>query len=359
MIAVHQVLVGASPGDAISQMAIRIRDELRLSGPSEIFARFIDAGLDDDISQVDLLPAGRPRDILIYHSSFGDPELTRVLLRRPERLVIVYHNITPSRYFVDVEPEFAAGLEWGLHELELLRDRASLVVADSRFNADQLDELGFEDVRVIPAGADPGRLLSVTPSRDTLQQLDQRVPPPFVLGVSQLLPHKRHEVLIQAIHVLQTVHRLEVGLVLVGASRMRTYQASLQELVRRLRVRNVWISGRQSDEALAAIYRRAAVFVNPSLHEGLGLPPLEAMAFGVPVIVRDAGASAETVGDGALVLPHEAGPLLFAEAIAAVIQQPALRSALVMAGAERLEEFSPDAGTTALVELLLDDGRAA
>ena len=59
------------------------------------------------------------------------------------------------------------------------------------------------------------------------------------------------------------------------------------------------------------------MFASASVHEGLGIPPLEAMAFGVPAIVRDAGATVETVAGGALVLPFGAGPLMFAEAILA------------------------------------------
>ncbi len=65
------------------------------------------------------------------------------------------HNVTPSRYFVDHDPAFAAGLEWGRHELELLRERTALAVADSRFNAEELAALGFADVKVNRPGCAP------------------------------------------------------------------------------------------------------------------------------------------------------------------------------------------------------------
>jgi len=349
---VHQVIIGAGPGDAITQMALDIQADLGRRSTSNIFARFIDPAMATEVLALDHLPAGRPSDVIVYHSSFGDPEVTKTLLRRPEQLVLVYHNITPSAFFVEHDPSFAAGLEWGRHELMLLRDRVSLTIADSDFNANELLEMGFPEVHTIPAGLRPGRMTATVPSSSTLRDLDHTVTHPFVLNVSQLLPHKRQHVLIQATHVLQTIHAIDIGLVLVGASRSPVYTRALQELTRRLRVRHVWFAGRQPDAALATIYRRASVFASASMHEGLGIPPLEAMAFDVPTIVRDAAAVAETVGSGALVLPNDAGPLLFAEAIRRVIDDEALRSTLITRGASRLDELLATTGTDGLISLI-------
>ena len=352
MTTIHQIIVGAGPGDAITQMALDIRDELRCRGSSEIFARFIDPVMLGEVRTLDHLPAGRPRDVVVYHSSYGDPEVTRALLRRPERLVLVYHNITPSSFFIHHEPAFAAGLEWGRHELTLLRDRVSLTIADSAFNARELRELGFTDVHTVPAGAQPRRLAGVTPTYGTVKAVRHSVPDTFVLSVSQLLPHKRQEVLIQALHILQSIHGMDIGLVLVGAPRSPSYERALHELARRLRVRHLWFAGRQSDSSLATLYRSARVFASASMHEGLGIPPLEAMAFSLPTVVRDAGATAETVGSGALVLPNDAGPLLFAEAIRRSVEDETLRAALISEGSARLLELSTTTGTDAFVGLL-------
>ena len=180
-----------------------------------------------------------------------------------------------------------------------------------------------------------------------------------MLGVSQLLPHKRQETLIQAVHLLQWCHGLDIGLVLVGAGRSPAYEQCLRDLVRGLRVESTWLAGRQSDRGLATIYRRASVFANPSEHEGLGIPPLEAMAFAVPTIVRDAGASAETVGDGALVLPDDAGPALFAEAIHRLVVDADLRGRLVAAGSRRIGELNGRAEGGALAGLIERDVIAA
>ncbi len=359
MRAFHQVIVGAGAGDAITQMALEIRSDLREVGSSEIFARFIDPAMAREVSPLDALPSGRPNDVVIYHSSYGDPEVTRALLRRPERIVLVYHNVTPSEHFVHHDPAFAAGLEWGRHELSLLRGRIVLATADSRFNADELTDLGFRNVHVIAAGLRPHRLTTVTPSTDTVRTLREKVGVPYVLNVSQLLPHKCQHVLIQALHVVQSVHGAEIGLVLVGPPRSPSYGRGLVELARSLRVRNIWFAHRQSDASLATIYRSARVFASASVHEGLGIPPLEAMSFGVPTVVRDAGATAETVAGGALVLPNGAGPLMFAEAILAAHQDEALRSSMICAALERIAELTAAVDSTSLVQLLESAGLAS
>lgn len=349
----NQLVVGAAPGDAITQMACVIRDGLRSHGPSEIYARHRDPALEDDVLAMDDLPAGRPGDVLVYHASYGDPEITRVLLRRPERLVLVYHNITPSEYFIDIDPAFAAGLEWGRHELSLLCDRTWLNVADSEFNAADLRARGYRGVTVIPAGVEVDRLVTPDPHPDVVRDLRMRCGDRYVIGVSQVLPHKRQDVLVQAVHLLQTTLGIDVGLLLVGPLPSARYHRALEELIRSLRVEHAWIAGRQSDRALATMMRDAAVFASASAHEGLGIPPLEAMAVAVPTIVRDAGATAETVGDGALVLPNDAGPAMFAEAIARVLDDDELRLGLVSAGLARCNELAERARrSNELVELI-------
>jgi L-malate glycosyltransferase len=357
--AVHQILVGAAPGDAITLMAQDIRKALEPVARSEIFARFPEQSMRSSIGDLGHLPPGLPSDVIVYHSSYGDPTVTKTLLSRPERLVIAYHNITPSQFFADHDPRFAFGLEWGRCELQLLRDRTALAVADSHYNAAELSALGYGDVTVIPAGVRPRRLTGLVPDGDTLDELRRHVSGRFVLGVSQLLPHKRPEVLIQALHVLQWIHGVDVGLVLVGHPRMAAYHRALHELVRRLKVRDVWIAGSLSNDALAGLYRSAQVFAAASRHEGLGIPPLEAMAFGLPTVVRDAGATAETVGDGALVLPADAGPLLYAEALATVLDDAVVRARMISAGNRRIAELDATDSSRSFVDTLRTAGLLA
>lgn len=349
---INQILVGAAKGDAISNMAFAIRDALRKRSSSEVYAHFIAPEVAGEVSQLHLLGPGRRSDIIVYHASYGAPEVTRELLKRPERVVLVYHNITPSSFFIEHEPGFAVGLEWGRYELSLIRDRVALSVADSSFNASCLESEGFTDVHVVPAGLQPSRLRSVPPNARLASDLNEQFPSGFILGVSQLLPHKRFETMIAAMHLVQWVHQLDLGLVIVGAPRLAGYRTALHRQIRSLRVDRTWFAGKVSDSTLATLFRASRMYVSTSEHEGLSLPPLEAMSFGSPVIAKAAGAIAETVGDAGLVLPASTGPALLSEAIAEVHQNESLRIEMVGRGMQRVAEIEAQDTAGRFLELL-------
>jgi len=335
---IHQVVIGATPGDAITSMALRLRAELRRDRPSEIYALHRDPSLVDDVRAVgDLAPAGRG-EVLVYHSSYGDPEVTQALLDRRERIVLAYHNITPSSFYLRHQPQVAAALEWGRHELSLLRERVCMAVADSSFNAADLVALGYRDVEVIPVGLHPSHLTTIAPSPSMASRVRRWAGSDgTVLAVAQVMPHKRIDVLVHAVHLVQTVHGLDVGLLIVGSHRLPSYASAVVELARRLPADRVWMAGSVADRDLAAIYRCSTAMVSASLHEGLAVPPLEAMAVGVPVISRDVGAVAETTRSAALLLPADAGPMLFAEAIARIHVDDGVRRELIRRGSDRVK----------------------
>jgi L-malate glycosyltransferase len=349
--AVHQILVGAGPTDAITSMARHLRDGLVRSFGSEIYAHFLPPGMPEIKPLSELGPAG-PDDLLVYHVSYGDPIITKSLLSRTERIVVVYHNITPPEYFLEHDAQFAFGLEWGRHELDLLRERVVLAVAVSSFNARDLISRGYSDVHVIPAGLNPSRLHRVAPSGAMAHELSHRFPAGYVLAVSQLLPHKRFETILQAMHLVQWVHGRGIGLAIVGPPRSPAYAAALALHARRLNLHRVWFTGGTTDRQLASLFRLATTFLSASAHEGLALPPLEAMSFGVPVIARDGGAMAETLAGAALLLPSESGPTLMAEAIVALLDSVPLCADLRARGHERVAAIEDEDPIGRFVELI-------
>lgn len=336
---IHQILIGASPGDAITGMALQIRDHLRRERPSEVFALHCDPRVANEIRPLSQAPDRIARgEQIIYHASFGEPEVTRALLRYP-RLILVYHNITPSHHFVGLEPEFAMRLEWGRSELELIRDRVVLTVADSEYNRSDIESMGYTDVHVIPAGLQPSRLSKVAPDPRMALDLRVRFPYGFVLAVAQLLPHKDIQALIATVHLLRWVHNIPLGLVVIGPHRIEPYRAALEQYATRLRVADTWLTGGLSDNCLASAFRMARAYVSASKHEGLALPPLEAMSFGVPVLVREAGAIGDTVSNGGIRLPASAGPALLSETLAHLHDDAALRRSLIRRGKARIAEI--------------------
>ena len=340
---IHQIVVAASPGDAVTNTAFGFQALLQKVGPSGVFARYIDPRLEGRVFPLSVYEAcASPDDLLIYHMSIGEPEVVQFLLGRRERLVLVYHNITPPEYFATLDQAFAGLLACGRSELALLRDRTEMALAVSAYNAQELEQLGYADVRLSPLPIDIATLHAVQPDPGATAELDA-LDGPVILFVGQLLPHKRPDLLLQAYHVLSTYLMPEAHLVLLGPARLERYGRALTAFATEMNLHRARIPGWLSVEQLAAHYRRADVFVTMSEHEGVCVPLLEAMSFDVPVVARAYGAIPETMGDAGLLLPADASASLVAEALAEVITHATLGGELVRRGRRRVQQFDTDA----------------
>ena len=351
--AVYQVVVSASPGDAVTASALQARNALRAAGvDSEVFARFFDPRLAGDVLPLDAMPSSQAA-ALVYHASIGEPEVFEFLHHRPERLVLMYHNISPAEVFAPYDPRFARLLEGGRKELASLARRTDIAFAASRFNARELEALGYDDVRVAPLLVDTDRLLAIEPDPATTHHLTTQIEGPVVLYVGQLLPHKRPDFLISAYHTLVTWLLPGAHLILVGVARIPQYKRALQLLVSELNLTGAWLTGEVTDEELVAFFRRADVFVTASEHEGFCAPLLEAMAFDTPVIARDFAAVPETLGEGGLLLPSDDSFVLAAEALQAVLTEEGLHASLVERAQRRIVDVVASRPGTTLADQLL------
>ena len=160
----------------------------------------------------------------------------------------------------------------------------------------------------------------------------------FVLYAGNVKPHKNLERLIDAFALVRKRGLDHLKLVLIGdeiskytALRRAVHQHQLHKYVRFL--------GYLPEETLAVMYRLAGVFVFPSLYEGFGLPPLEAMASGTPVVTSNVSSLPEVCGDAAvLVDPHD--PQAIADGIYRVLSDERLRREMVHKGIARAGQFS-------------------
>jgi glycosyltransferase involved in cell wall biosynthesis len=160
----------------------------------------------------------------------------------------------------------------------------------------------------------------------------------FVLYAGNVKPHKNLERLIDAFHIVRSRGLDHLKLVMIGdeiskytALRRAVHQHQLHKYVRFL--------GYLPEETLAVMYRLAGVFVFPSLYEGFGLPPLEAMASGTPVVTSNVSSLPEVAGDAAvLVDPYD--PQAIADGIYRVLTDADLRRALRRKGVARAGMFS-------------------
>src|SRR5262249_23328872 len=151
-------------------------------------------------------------------------------------------------------------------------------ICDSEYNATEARALGYHTVVTVPIVIDANRLSSATPA------VPRWLPPdgagPVVLFVGRIAPGKGHPALLATFHVLKTYLRPDAHLIIVGGIDVPSYQRALHTYASELGLTDVMWGGRVTDAELAAIYRRASVFVSLSAHEGFGLPLVEAMSFG-------------------------------------------------------------------------------
>ena len=177
--------------------------------------------------------------------------------------------------------------------------RATHVIAVSECTkADLVEAYGTppEKISVIYAGVQPH--FEPVHDAERLQAVRRRCrlgQEPFILTVGTLQPRKNHLRLVQAFARLESGHRL-----VISGGPGWDYEAVPAEVVRLGLEKRVVFPGFVADEDLPALYSAADLFVYPSLYEGFGLPVLEAMACGTPVVAADDSALPEVVGEAGL-----------------------------------------------------------
>jgi glycosyltransferase involved in cell wall biosynthesis len=174
----------------------------------------------------------------------------------------------------------------------------------------------------------------------------QGLPERFILHVGTLEPRKNLETLIRAYHAIKPFIE-GVGLVFVGGAGWQT--GSIFALIEQLGLREeVRLAGYVPLEDLPLWYNAATVFAYPSVYEGFGIPPVEAMRCGTPVIVSDAASLPEAVGDGGKLLP----PLdvaAWGEGLKTLLANEAERTALAARGQDYAARFTWEETTSVTV----------
>ena len=221
--------------------------------------------------------------------------------------------------------------------------RATLAFADSThssLDAQRFLGLEAEKIRVLPLALSEG----YRPVRDpaALEGVWQRygVQPPYVFYLGHFRPHKNVPALLQAFAALDEGLRARYQLVLGG--RPDHWQAACQELVGPLGIAGrVRFTGMVAEGDMPALYSGADLFVFPSLYEGFGLPPLEAMACGTAVVAANRTSLPEVVGKAAVLVDPEDLDGLSA-AIGRILEDDNERRRLEVAGLERAAGFTPE-----------------
>jgi len=243
--------------------------------------------------------------------------------------------------------------------------RAERVIAVSRFTARQLCRtypVPKDKVRVIheaPAEALRARAAATEPITTTRERLTPLgLGRAHILCVSTLAPHKNVDRLLRAFRLVKSdpaVRKAQPGLQLVLAGIKGRAHEQLEAEARRLGLgpEDLLVTGWVDDETLADLYRTALLFTYPSLHEGFGLPLLEAMAFGVPVASSTAASLPEVGGDAVFWFdPTDEGQM--AAVLARAITDRNAAGRMARRGTERCRLFSWERAARQTLNLLLE-----
>ncbi len=246
-------------------------------------------------------------------------------------LVVTIHDLA---FLADVSHATRHGNRFFRRGTELARRRAQLVLVPSEATAEECRQAGFDAsrIRVVPWGVTAHEVSEQTVA-DTRRQL--RLDRPYVLFVGTVEPRKN---LAGVIGAMAQIERDDVDLVLVGPE---GWNEDLGALVASLDGSGVRVHrlGFQPPEALGPLYAGAAAFCFPSLREGFGMPVLEAMAHGAPVVTSAASATAEVAGTAALLVdPLDTSAI--ATALDRILGDDALAADLRAKGRERAAEFT-------------------
>jgi glycosyltransferase involved in cell wall biosynthesis len=235
------------------------------------------------------LPLALAKDrVDVFHSPTGT-----LPLLAPCRQVVTIHDL-----FAAIEPSWftpRVAVQLRTAQRRAARTAAAVIAVSERTRLDLVERFGIapERITTVHNGVDHGRF---APAEVDAEAVADRfgVRYPFILCVGSLMPWRN------APRLLRAASRLEFGLLFVGRDIWN------RDPTERMASERGWnwaqFAGYVGDSDLPTLYAAASVFAYPSLYEGFGIPPLEAMACGTPVVASTAGALPEVLGDAALLV---------------------------------------------------------
>ncbi len=300
---------------------------------SEIYAEQWDEECRDQVRPAESYPrdAGPDTALLIHHSF--ESRLVPLIARAPGRKALVYHNITPASLFEGFDQKVATACVAAREELLALRSEVECAYAYSYFSAEELTAAGFPHVSVLPFGLDWSAFHA--PPDPTFQaEFDDGCV--NILFVGRAVPSKRIDDVMRVFAAYQRLYQPRSRLLIAGyLNRETPYGTYLHEVKELLGAERIHILGRVSAEQLSACYAVATAYLSMSRHEGFGVPLLEAMDRGVPVVAYGAAAVPETMG-GAGLATRTRDPVEVAQLLAVLEREPGLRQQLISGQRARL-----------------------
>jgi glycosyltransferase involved in cell wall biosynthesis len=301
---VHQFATSLSYGDAISDEMLEIQSALRERGhDSEIFIRFYEPRMAKYIHDFkEYKTFSSPDNVVIFHFSIGSP-VSKMFFRIPDKKIMIYHNITPYNYFLDYHRILTRECYKGRLEIRLFVDKVDMALGDSEYNRIELEQLGYQNTGVLPL------LLNLDKFDSPGDPVVRRIYDNgkwTILFVGRVIPNKKYEDVIKVFAFYKKFFNPNSQLILAGDYRgMERYYFALQDLIDRLEIQDIHLTGHVDFQELISYFQLADVYLSMSEHEGFGVPLLEAFHNRIPVVAYKAGAVEETMNGGGVLLAEK------------------------------------------------------
>ena len=348
-----QLVTNLNEGDAIGNDILAIHHALQRKGYTSILMaqtihpHFIRIAQNVDFSLI------APDDLLLFHKATGD-QFTRALEQLKCKKVLIYHNITPGRYFLPYDAVMAWNLNRGRRQLRRLARCMDSGWGDSSYNCQEMVRSGFAErnVSVLPILTE-GEKMHSAPDPILMRKLasDSRTK---MLFIGRIAPNKKQEDIIKIFYHYLRNEELNTVLYLVGSWKgMEKYYAKLKGFAADLGLteEQVIFTGHVSETEKNAYLQSADVFVCMSEHEGFCVPLLEAMHNRIPIAAYASSAVPETLGNNGLLFDRKNYEEI-AHQIGRLRQDAAFREEVINWQQENLLRFQANSTEKKLLDMI-------
>lgn len=283
-----------------------------------------------------------PEDVNIIHYPYFEPFFLTLPFKSKKKFVVTVHDLTPLAFPKNFPAGVKGKIKWNLQKMRL--KKASAIITDSKSSKkDIVRFVGVDNNKVSVVYLAAGEQFEIIKDRNNLDNIKDKfsLPDKFVLYVGDVTWNKNLPRLIEAAKIAN-VKLVMVGKALVEKDYDKTNpwnqdRSKIAEMIKGNK--KVKLLGFLPDEDLIALYNTATVFAMPSLYEGFGLPILEAMKCGCPVVTSKKGSLPEIAGDAVLYVDaYNAEDI--AKGLEKVLKDSSLAKSLSEKGALQAKKFS-------------------
>lgn len=325
-------------GDSISNHVFEIRGLLAKQGfQSKIYVEHKDSFFLPDFVKNYRSCRPKKEDIVILHATVGS-NLTNFFRNLKCKKMIIYHNHTPAKFFEGVNNDIMRLLKNYDTDLKSLVRSTDSVLGVSEFNKQDLEKLGFRNVKVSPIFIDFNKFKKL--NQTLISKFDDKWV--NIIHVGRIVPNKKIEDLIKVFYYYKNFINPKSRLLLIGGiTTVPNYYESLLEYVDKLNLKDVFFTNKVSDKDLATYYCLSDIFLSMSEHEGLGLPLIESMYFDIPIIAFNSTGIPHTLGNSSI-LVNKKNFRGIAELIDVILNNKKIKENIIKGQKKKLKDFDSE-----------------